>query len=71
MKVDYVSVDSPVPTGLWRAVEYPATVFARESFIDEIAHLTGKDPLQLRIDLLQPGDVLALGDQKIDRKRMI
>ncbi len=71
MKVDYVSVDNPVPTGSWRAVEYPATVFARESFIDEIAHFLGKDPLQLRIDLLQPGDILDLGDQKIDRRRMI
>ena len=71
MKVDFVPVDSPVPTGAWRAVEYPSTVFARESFIDEIAHAAGKDPLQLRIDLLQPGDVLSLGDQRIDRSRMI
>lgn len=71
MTVDYVPVDSPVPTGAWRAVEYPSRVFARESFIDEIAHASGTDPLQLRIDLLQPGDVLTLGDQRIDRRRMI
>ncbi len=70
MKVDYVPVDSPVPTGSWRAVDYPSRVFARESFIDEIAHALGKDALQLRIDL-QPGDVLTLGEQKIDRSRMI
>ena len=71
MKVDYVPVDSPVPSGSWRAVEYPPTVFARESFVDEMAHFLGKDPLQLRIELLQPGDLLTLGEQKIDRKRMI
>src|ERR1051325_11396424 len=71
MKVDFVPVDSPVPTGAWRAVEYPSTVFSRESFIDEIADASGKDPLQFRIDLLQPGDVLSLGSQKIDRSRMI
>jgi isoquinoline 1-oxidoreductase subunit beta len=71
MKVDYVPVDSPVPTGAWRAVEYPSRVFARESFIDEIAGAGGKDPLRLRIDLLRPGDVLTLGDQRIDRGRMI
>lgn len=71
MKVDYVPVDSPVPTGPWRAVEYPSTVFARESFVDEIAHKAGQDPLQFRIDLLQPGDVLTLAEQKIDRSRMI
>ena len=26
---------SPVPVGPWRAVEYPSTVFGRESFLDE------------------------------------
>jgi isoquinoline 1-oxidoreductase beta subunit len=71
MKVDYVPVDSPVPSGPWRAVEYPARVFARESFVDEIAHVSGQDPLQFRIDLLQPGGMLALGPRKLDRTRMI
>ena len=71
MKVDYVPVDSPVPTGAWRAVEYPSRVFARESFIDELATAAGRDPFQFRIDLLQPGNVLTLGEQRIDRGRMI
>jgi isoquinoline 1-oxidoreductase beta subunit len=71
LKVDYVPVDSPVPTGAWRAVEYPSRVFARESFLDEVAHELSKDPLQLRIDLLQPGGILKLGGQQIDRGRMI
>jgi isoquinoline 1-oxidoreductase beta subunit len=71
MKVDYVPVDSPVPTGPWRSVFYPSRVFAREAFLDEIAHALGRDPLQLRIDLLKPGDVLTLGEQRIDRGRMI
>ncbi|HEX6050035.1 MAG TPA: molybdopterin cofactor-binding domain-containing protein, partial [Gemmatimonadaceae bacterium] len=31
---------APVPTGAWRAVTYPAAVFARESFLDEIAAAT-------------------------------
>jgi isoquinoline 1-oxidoreductase beta subunit len=46
-------------------------VFARESFMDEVANALGKDPLQLRIDLLQPGDVVMLGEQAIDRSRLI
>jgi len=71
LKVDYVSINCPVPTGAWRAVEYPSRVFARESFFDEVAHALGKDPLQLRIDLLQPGDILKLESQNIDRGRMI
>ncbi|MGH9748279.1 MAG: molybdopterin cofactor-binding domain-containing protein [Candidatus Acidiferrales bacterium] len=71
LKVDYMPVDSPVPTGAWRAVEYPSRVFARESFFDEVASALAKDPLQLRIELLQPGNVVTLGGQEIDRSRMI
>ncbi|MBV8207363.1 MAG: xanthine dehydrogenase family protein molybdopterin-binding subunit [Acidobacteria bacterium] len=71
LKIDYVPVNSPVPTGSWRAVDYPSRVFGRESFLDEVAHALSKDPLQLRIDLLAPGDVLTLGEQEIDRGRMI
>jgi isoquinoline 1-oxidoreductase beta subunit len=71
MKTDFVPIPSPAATGPWRSVFYPSRVFARECFIDEIAHALGKDPLQLRIDLLQPGDVLSIGSQQIDRSRMI
>ena len=38
LTADFIPFNSPVPTGPWRSVEYPGTVFARESFIDEIAH---------------------------------
>jgi isoquinoline 1-oxidoreductase beta subunit len=71
MRVDYIPVDSPVPSGSWRAVDYPSRVFARESFIDELASAAGQDPLQFRINLLQPGNVVTLGMQRIDRGRMI
>ena len=71
LKADFVRRNSPVPTGPWRAVEYPAQVFARESFVDEMAHAARRDPLDFRLELLQPGDVLKIGDQKIDRARMI
>jgi isoquinoline 1-oxidoreductase subunit beta len=60
-----------VPTGPWRAVMYPARVFARESFLDEVAHAVKKDPIDLRIELLKPGDRLRIGSQTIDRGRMI
>ncbi len=69
-KVDFVPVPSPVPTGPWRAVEYPSTVFARESFLDELAHAAGKDPLAFRLELLEPRDVATIGDNSIDRGRM-
>jgi isoquinoline 1-oxidoreductase beta subunit len=71
LKADFVPLNSPVPTGPWRAVEYPPTVFARESFLDEMAHAAGRDPLEFRLQLLEPGDVLPVGDAKIDRGRLI
>jgi isoquinoline 1-oxidoreductase beta subunit len=71
LKTDHVPLNSPVPTGPWRAVFYPPTVFARESFLDEMAHAAGKDPLEFRLGLLQPGDTLKLGSQQIERSRLI
>jgi isoquinoline 1-oxidoreductase beta subunit len=71
LKADFIPLNSPVPTGPWRAVEYPPTVFARESFLDEMAHAGGQDPLEFRLHLLEPGDVLKIGDSKIDRSRLI
>jgi isoquinoline 1-oxidoreductase beta subunit len=71
MDIQYVPVDSPVPSGAWRAVEYPSRVFGRECFLDEVAHITGKDPIQLRIELLAPADTVVLGKQRVDRGRMI
>ena len=71
LKADFVRRNSPVPSGPWRAVEYPAQVFARESFLDEMAHAGGRDPLDLRLELLHPGDILKVGDARIDRGRLI
>jgi len=71
LKADYVPMDAPVPTGPWRAVMYPARVFARESFVDEMAGAMGENPVALRLKLLAPGDVLKLGEQSIDRGRLI
>jgi isoquinoline 1-oxidoreductase beta subunit len=45
----------PMPTGWWRGLGLLANTFAVESFIDELAHAAGADPLQFRLDHL-PGD---------------
>jgi len=71
LKADFIPVNSPVPTGPWRAVFYPSRVFARESFLDEMAYAAGRDPLEFRLGLLQPGDILKVGNQRIDRSRLI
>jgi isoquinoline 1-oxidoreductase beta subunit len=70
LRVDYVPVDSPIPTGPWRAVMYPARVFARESFLDEVAHALNRDPIDLRLELLRPGGIAKIGSQEISRDRM-
>ena len=71
LKADFIPLNSPVPTGPWRAVFYPPPVFARESFMDEMAHAAGQDPLEFRLHLLEPGNVLKVGDAVIDRSRLI
>lgn len=44
--------DFGLPTGFYRSVEVGYTIFAVETFLDELAHLTKVDPLQLRVSML-------------------
>jgi isoquinoline 1-oxidoreductase beta subunit len=70
IETDYVLVDSPVPSGPWRAVYSPSCTFARESFLDEVAHTSGRDPLQMRFDLLTGPSPVTIGGLTIDRTRL-
>jgi isoquinoline 1-oxidoreductase beta subunit len=52
VRVDYAPADSVVPRSWWRSVASSYTPFAKECFIDELAHAQRRDPLQFRMDLL-------------------
>jgi len=50
--IDHAMRNPHVPPGFWRGVNLNQNTLYVESFIDEIAHATGKDPLALRQQLL-------------------
>jgi isoquinoline 1-oxidoreductase beta subunit len=66
----YVAVDLPVRHGPWRGVFAPSSVFAREAFLDEVAHVRGSDPLAFRLELLKGPDTVKAGSLTIDRRRL-
>jgi isoquinoline 1-oxidoreductase beta subunit len=52
-RVEYVRREPPaVPTGFWRGVGPNNNIFAIESFMDELAHKSGKDPVAFRLSML-------------------
>lgn len=54
MRVEWVRHDMPygVPIGWWRGVGPTHNVFVVESFIDELAHASGKDPATYRREII-------------------
>jgi len=51
-RIAHVSTRSGVPIGYWRSVGHSHNAFFTESFIDELAHQAGRDPLDYRLALL-------------------
>lgn len=52
LRVEHVVTGTPLPIGLWRAVSHSQNTFFKESFMDELAHAAGRDPLEFRLALL-------------------
>jgi isoquinoline 1-oxidoreductase subunit beta len=50
--VSYVMANTAVPIGAWRSVYRSQNIFVVESFIDELAHAAGKDPLEFRLAMI-------------------
>jgi isoquinoline 1-oxidoreductase beta subunit len=53
-RLEWMAVTSGIPRGSWRAPAHTANAFAVQSFVDEVAHASGQDPLALRIAMLGP-----------------
>ncbi len=52
-RIGHRIVDLPIPIGFWRAVGHSHQAFFTESFLDEVAHAAGQDPLVFRLALLK------------------
>jgi len=50
--IRYVDSDTHIPFGSWRSVAHSQHTFFLESFVDELAHRSRKNPFQFRMDLL-------------------
>jgi len=68
LDVNYAMVDLPITVGWWRSVGYSVNAFAVESFMDELAHAAGKDPVAFRLNHMDKNSrtyhVLSLAAEK-------
>ena len=68
LNVDCLLKNTHVPVMFWRSVGSSQNAFALESFIDELSHAAGKDPLAYRRALLADRpDFLAVLDKLADK----
>lgn len=51
-RLEYFHNAIGLPRGSWRAPAHTANAFVIQSFLDELAHEIGRDPLELRLELL-------------------
>ncbi|HXI21757.1 MAG TPA: molybdopterin cofactor-binding domain-containing protein, partial [Gemmatimonadales bacterium] len=51
-RIGYSPIASLIPRGQWRSVENSSNVFVIQGFLDELAHLSQRDPLAFRLDLV-------------------
>ena len=52
-RITHAATRSGVPVGYWRSVGHSHNAFFSESFIDELAHAAGQDPVAYRLALLK------------------
>jgi isoquinoline 1-oxidoreductase beta subunit len=52
LRLQASKITTPIPRGQWRAIEEATNVFATQCFLDELAHLAGRDPVAMQLELL-------------------
>jgi isoquinoline 1-oxidoreductase beta subunit len=52
--IDHAMRNPPITAGFWRGVNTNHNAIYVETFIDDLAHAAGKDPLEFRRELLKP-----------------
>jgi isoquinoline 1-oxidoreductase beta subunit len=58
--------EAHVRIGWFRSVANIYQVFAASSFVDELAHAAGRDPLEYQLDLIGPGQVIDFSAEGVD-----
>ena len=59
-----------IPTGYWRAPGDNGNIWATQSFIDELAHAAGRDPLSFTLDLIRAVPAPATPGRGFDAAKM-
>ena len=58
--IDHAMRNPPIPPGFWRGVNSNHNAIYVETFIDELAHEVGEDPLAFRLKYLKPKNAAVL-----------
>ena len=68
--IESIDHQSPITTGAWRAPVTNFLAYAEQAFLDEVAEAMGKDPVQMRLELLQKARTKPAGPIRYDIDRM-
>lgn len=69
-KIESHNLESNITTGAWRAPVTNFLAFAEQSFIDEVAHEAGVDPVKFRLDLLDNAIKNPVGELGYDPEKL-
>jgi len=69
--VEYTHVPFILPRGAWRATVNSYNPFVVQAFVDELAAAAGRDPLEVRLDMLRSSKRTSTENSPYDNERMI